>query len=198
MNSSWACTEHCIFICIDCAHTLKSQCGDVMLIKSLSMASWSSEEIAKLGHGGNLRLKSLMMQFGVPKELSAHQRYTCKAVEYYRNLIKSELYNVPAPQAPRLDEGIDLKQLTQNSWWGRARDSITGWASFGKDKIVEGVGSGLKMETVERIKNTGVNAICGLREITCTMAESAFSKTTEDVQPDYVKMVESPDKDNNR
>ena len=38
-NSSWACTEHCIFLCIDCAHSLKSRCGDVMHIKSISLAS---------------------------------------------------------------------------------------------------------------------------------------------------------------
>ena len=82
INSSWACTEQCVCVCIDCAHALKSQCGDLVRIKSLLMASWTTEEIAKLQIGGNSRLKSLLLQYGIPKDILLIQKYTCRAVEY--------------------------------------------------------------------------------------------------------------------
>lgn len=193
-SSSWACTEHCIFICIDCAHTLKSQCGDLMKIKSLGMASWSSEEIAKLQHGGNSRFKAFLIQFGVPKSVPARQKYSCNAVRYYKELIVSEIHNSQPPSPPRFDEGFNLTPIAPNSFWGKTKN----WIFSGKAKISEKIRENWTEGTIGKIRTTGATAICGLREMTCTMAQSAFSHTEEYSQPDYVRMEETPNKDNSR
>jgi Putative GTPase activating protein for Arf len=197
-SSSWACTENCIFLCIDCAHALKSECGSVVMIKSLSMASWSSEDLVVLQCGGNLRLKSLLIQYAIPKNIKLGQKYTCRALEYYRDLIKSEAFNHPLPCPPKLDEGIDLIALTSKSWWGSAREKMRNWVNIGNHGVIEGVTSNLNTQTLEKIKSTGINAICGLREITCTTAYSALSSYDDHSQPDYIKMEDKPNTDNNR
>ena len=166
-----------------------------MNIKSISLASWTQEEIVKLQHGGNLRLKSLLIQYGIPKDIALQHKYKSKALEYYRDLLKSEIYNVPSPVPPRLDEGYDYNLANQKSWWTRSKDSFQSWITFRNVKFAK---VSLQNETIEKIKNTGVNAICGLREYTCSTARGTFSNYSENPEPNYVKMEEIPNKDNSR
>ena len=197
-NSTWACTELCIFLCIDCAHSIKTQCGDIVMIKSLSMASWSSEEIEKLRNGGNLRLRSLMIQYGISKTLSIQEKYACKAVEYYKNLLKSEIYHYHPPQAPKIDEGLRMAGEPELTWWGKAKESVGIFAALGDNRIVQGVRENIQGETFTKIKNTGVSAICGLREFACSSIQKAFNGSSEQQNPDYVMMEEPFNRDNNK
>lgn len=190
-NSSWACTEFCIFLCIDCAHQIKSQCSDQVMIKSLQMAGWTEDEVHKLQNGGNHRLRCLMTQYNIPKTFTLAQKYSCQAAQYYKNLIKSEIYNFAPPRAPSFTEGLYPIGYEPKSWWDRTKESLN---LFGfKDKrVVQGVLENIDGETLQRIKNTGVNAICGLRAYTCRTATSAISDYTESFSPEYVKMEEIP------
>ena len=181
-KSSWACTELCVFLCIDCAHKVKSECSEIFLIKSLSMATWSAEEIEKLSNGGNLRLRSLLGQYRVYSEQSLPHEYCNRAVEYYKQLLKAELYNYPPPQPPTLEEGPIYLYQDKLTWWQRAKESFK---SF----------SGRSVPVNEPNSNTEqyrpFNALCGLRELSFSYASSAFNNLSESFQPSYIQMEDS-------
>jgi hypothetical protein len=185
-NSSWACTELCIFLCVDCAHMLKEQAAEVA-IKSLTMAEWTREDVAKLRNGGNLRLRSLLIQYGITKNTSARSKYASKAVEYYRNLLKAETYHYRPPEPPALEEGASPAGEQEKNWWNKAKDSVKVFAAFGDNPIVQGLRNN---DAITYIRDRGVNAICGLRELTYARMQNAFTGHRESFQPDYMKMEE--------
>lgn len=181
-KSCWACTELCIFLCIDCAHKLKSDCPDIFMIKSISMGSWSPEEIEKLSNGGNLRLRSLLGQYRIYTEQSVKHKYCNKAVEYYIQLLRAELYNYNLPQPPVLEEGPVLVYHDKLSWWQKVKESFRGF----------GWGNGVnRTESVGNDREQNFNALCGLRELTCSYASGAISNLSEAFQPSYFQMEES-------
>ena len=136
-----------------------------------------------------------MIQYNIPENISLDQKYKNKALEYYRDLIKSEVFNIHAPVPPRNDEGIDKVQSSTKTWWNKSKDSFISFVTFGGNQLGKIKPNG---ETLDKIKTTGVNALCGLRQVTCTTAMSAFANHSENYEPNYVKMEEIPNTDNNR
>ena len=102
---------------------------------------------------------------------------------------------LPVPCPPSLDQGIDFASLKKKSWWGKTKESLKSWTSLGEYSLAKGIKS-INTETLRQIKDTSVNAICGLREISCTHAYSGIYSNTEKYEPDYVKMEDSVNKEN--
>jgi hypothetical protein len=190
-NSGWACLEHSIFLCIDCAHQLKSQCSNLVLIKSLQMPGWTSEEISKLQIGGNQRLRSLFLQYNLPRNYTTEQKYSCQAALYYRNLLKAELYNYTLPTAPGPSEGMQLVGYTGNSWWQKTKNSLTSLGAIKDSRIVQGIVQGFDGQKIQNIKNSGVNALCGLRAFANGTSTSALLEYKESFSPEYVGMEQA-------
>lgn len=190
-KSSWACTELCIFLCIDCAHKLKSECPEVFMIKSISMAAWSDQEIEKLSNGGNLRLRSLLGQYQIDNLSSLQYKYCCRAVDYYRQVLKSELFNYASPKPPSLEEGPIYLYTERLTWWEKTKKTIKELAHLKDTKPNPS-------SPLPPAAPSYMAAFCGLRELSCTYASETLSSISESFQPNYVKMEESLTSDNNR
>ena len=88
-----------VFVCNECAEIHKKLPSTISSIKSLS-DTFSAEEIIILSIGGNARFNALLAEYGISTLTSPNKefKYVLKISEYYRNLLKAELYKTENPQ----------------------------------------------------------------------------------------------------
>ena len=94
-----------IFLCLNCAQKHSSLPKEISQIISNNLREMSEENLMILYYSGNNKLYEFMNEeFPGLKNMSFEQIYTSKAMEYYRQLIKSQAYNLEEPIKPNKRE----------------------------------------------------------------------------------------------
>jgi hypothetical protein len=114
-------------------------------------------------------------------------KYCTKAIDYYKQVLKAELFNTQAPKPPELEEGPVYLFQERLSWWQKTKRSFKEFLHIKEKK-----------PDPATVQPSYFNALCGLREFSCTYASEALTSISESFQPSYQKMEEGLTSDNNR
>ena len=106
-----------VFVCDKCLEIHKKLPSNISTLKSLS-ENFLAEEVIILSIGGNARFNAVLAEYQVTSSSSPNKefKYLLKITEYYRNLLKAELYKGENPQhyeeivkkKPSPEEGLQL------------------------------------------------------------------------------------------
>ena len=107
-NPKWASLNNAIFVCLKCAGIHRSFGVNVSFIRSLTIDSWDSSQLTYLKLGGNQRFRDLLDEFKVPMNATMDFKYTIRASEYYRKLLKSEVNGEEPPFKPDIISGLEM------------------------------------------------------------------------------------------
>ena len=95
-----------IFLCLKCAQKHSTLPKEISQIISNNLSEMSEENLMILYYSGNKRLYEFMTnQFPGLQKMNFEQKYKSKAMEYYRQLIKSEAFDLRKPIIPNKEEG---------------------------------------------------------------------------------------------
>ena len=95
-----------IFLCLKCAQNHSSLPKEISQIISNNLREMSEENLMILYYSGNKKLYEFMAnEFPGLQKMNFEQKYKTKAMEYYRQLIKSQAMDLREPIKPNKREG---------------------------------------------------------------------------------------------
>jgi len=87
----WASVNNSIYLCMNCAGDHRGFGVNISYIRSITMDSWSDNQLQSMRLGGNKRLKILLSEFNITKKKD--ELYKSKLLEYHRKLMRHEINN---------------------------------------------------------------------------------------------------------
>ncbi|VDB97076.1 unnamed protein product [Peniophora sp. CBMAI 1063] len=109
-NPQWASVSFAIFICLQCAGQHRGYGVHISFVRSVSMDTWSEDQIRRMKLGGNKPFRDFLQSYspaeqgGYTPDMSTHDKYHCWAATQYREKLDSMLQDKPwTPSAPPAD-----------------------------------------------------------------------------------------------
>jgi ADP-ribosylation factor GTPase-activating protein 1 len=97
-NPSFISLNNSIFLCSSCAQEHKKLGNSISKILSIFIDKISNNEIKFIEKGGNRRLNELLNLYSLDKKkINRIILYCSNLLEFHRNAIKSEVYNIKCP-----------------------------------------------------------------------------------------------------
>ena len=198
-NPTYVSLNNSVFVCNECAEIHKKLPSTISSIKSLS-DTFSAEEIIILSIGGNARFNALLAEYGISTLTSPNKefKYVLKISEYYRNLLKAELYKTENPQnynniinsKPSNEEGLQLiDSIKTGEFLEQVKNHFKD--AFNKvSSVFEAIGSVIK----EKMKEKGYDKKIEETEKTIKEKVDKFKADHPEIQQTAEKCAENAKK----
>jgi hypothetical protein len=174
-GAQWASINNSIFLCFDCSSAHRSMGVHLSFVRSTTMDSWSPHQLTLMSIGGNRRLREFMELFSLPSRMDVYEKYSCRALEYYRAVLKCESENrLLAEPPPSTAQGREAKMRPpppRPSYTSLAsrpyqpEPEAQGWLGSAKSLVGSALDRASEGGFLEGIKNATVTAIDYSKEL---------------------------------
>ena len=86
--AQWASVNNAIYLCLNCAGVHRGFGVNISYMRSITMDSWSENQMNLMRFGGNRRLKDLLYVFGYQTVNNNENLYGTVLLEFYRKLVR--------------------------------------------------------------------------------------------------------------
>jgi len=172
-STQWASVNNGVFLCLNCSGLHRGFGVNVSFVRSINMDSWSDLQLAMMKNGGNTRLREFFDNYKIPQEGPIDFKYRTKAGAYYREMLKALAEGNQAPEAPSLEEGLELI-ATKNT--NITPGSITGFGSASSNQ-----GEKNTLDTVKQgVVNFGSSVATGTKNFATKISEKIQDPNLKD------------------
>jgi ADP-ribosylation factor GTPase-activating protein 1 len=95
-NPQWASASFATLICIDCSGRHRGLGTHISYVRSITMDSWTSQQLAIMKSGGNDACRAFLLKHGITTK-DIRERYSSPAAQLYKQVLKARQEGRPEP-----------------------------------------------------------------------------------------------------
>lgn len=95
-NPQWASASFATLICMDCSGRHRGLGTHISFVRSITMDSWTSQQLAVMKLGGNDACRAFLFKHGITTK-DIREKYSSQAAQLYKQVLKARQEGRPEP-----------------------------------------------------------------------------------------------------